>query len=68
MGKAKGTVSLRVTDTPSGRICSVIYRGPHGKQTLKNLGFCDPTTPEGKEMCLAALSKYLPTRKATEGM
>lgn len=66
MAKSKGNICLRVTPTPSGLVCSIIYRGPQGKRTLKNLGFCDPTTPEGKAVCAEALDRIVAKYKATE--
>lgn len=66
MARQKGQVSLRLTDTPSGQVCSIVYRGPLGKRTLQNLGFCDVGTPEGKKKCVDALNSIIAKRTRLE--
>ncbi len=63
MAKQKGNISLRFTETPSGTVASIVYRGPLGKRTMKNLGFCDPGTADGKRICADALDQICSMRK-----
>lgn len=62
MAKAKGNIKLQITRTGLGRTAKVIYTGPQGKRTLRNLGLCDPTTEEGAARCAAAVDPYLQRR------
>lgn len=67
MSKQKGNICLRLTDTPSGVAGSIVYRGPQGRRTMKNLGVVDMTTPEGKQKCADALEAILtPLREARQ--
>lgn len=66
MARSKGQICLRLTNSPSGKIASILYRGPSGKRTLKNLGFCDWSTPEGKAKCASALDAIFAARKLAE--
>lgn len=66
MAKQKGQISLRFTDTPSGTVASIVYRGPAGKRVMRNMGFVDLKTPEGTQVCIDALDDILTRRKRIE--